>query len=129
MITRNTSTLPLASAARTVTTTSPQMRNLYHRGVLVTLAVSVASGTGGLTLHVRGYDAASASGAAFDLLVDAPAITAPGTYVFIVDETAVAGAGVRVAVSRPLTKLWDVQVVAGDGSSYTYSVSAVLLAL
>jgi hypothetical protein len=126
---RNTSTLPLPSAARTATTASPRMRNLYHRGVTVTLSVTAASGTGGLTLHVRGYDADSASGAAFDLLLDGAAIIATGTYVFIVDENALVGAGVRAIASRPLTKNWDVQVVAGDGSSYTYSVSAQLLAL
>ena len=129
MLTRNTSTLPLVSAARTATAVSPQMRNLYHRGVLITLSVTAASGTGGLTLHCLGYDVASASGAAFDLFVDTAAVTAAGTYVFIVDETAVAGNGVRGIASRPLTKLWAVQVSAGDSSPYTYSVSAQLLAL
>jgi hypothetical protein len=105
------------------------MRNLYHRGAIVTLNVTAASGTGGLTVHVRGYDVASAGGSVFDLLLDAAAITAIGVYVFIVDETAVQGAGVRAIASRPLTKNWDVQVVAGDASSYTYSLSAQLLAL
>jgi hypothetical protein len=124
----NAATLPLALAARTATTVSPQMRNRRHNGVQIALAVSVASGTGGLTLHVRGYD--STSGAAYDLLVDGAAIIATGEYVFVVQTSVgAAGAGIRATANRPLPKLWDIQIVHGDASSYTYSVNAVLLAL
>ena len=124
----NMDTLPLALATRIATTASPQMRNRWHDGVLVALAVIAASGTGGLTLHVRGYD--SSSGSSYDLLADTAPITTAGEYVFLLKTAAGAASnGVRVVASRPLPKLWDIQVVHGDGSNYTYSVTATLLPL
>lgn len=121
----NYSVAPLPSAARTATAASPVMPNRRHTGVVVMLNISAASGTGGLTLKIRGLD--PVSGNFFDLLSDGAPITATGLYVFSLNPSeGAASAGVRVAVSRHLPQEWQVQVVAGDGSSYTYSVSATL---
>src|SRR4051812_33319316 len=119
-------TSQLASAARTATTTTAKQRDRRHSGMLVILNVTAASGTGGLTLSVRGYD--PTSGTAFVLLTDGSAITATGAFAFLLGSTTVtAGSAVRVAAARPLTTDFDIQIVHGDASSYTYSLAAEML--
>jgi hypothetical protein len=118
---------PFASAARTATTTVTMPLNRRHSGAHLIVNVTAASGTGGLTLHVREKD--PISGNKLDLLVDGTPITAIGTYLFIVaPSTAPASGSVRAAVSRHMPQAWEIQVVAGDSSSYTYSISATMLA-
>ena len=120
--------LLLASAARTATATSAVLRNRWHKGVHLVLVVTAASGTGGLTLHLQQVD--RDTGNTIDLLVDSAAITANGTYAFqmALSEGAAAGPpALRGAISRQLPTDWQCQVTHGDGSSYTYSLSAVLL--
>jgi len=117
--------LLLASAARTATATSPALRNRWHKALHLVLDVTAASGTGGLTLHVQQVD--RDTGKTVDLLVDGSAITATGTYGFqLALSEGAAGNGIRAAASRMLPSDWQVQIVHGDGSSYTYSLSAVL---
>lgn len=118
--------LLLASAARTATTSSPALRNRYHRGIHLVLDVTAASGTGGLTLKVQQVD--RDTGKTVDLLVDGSAITATGTYGFqMALSEGAAGNGIRAAASRALPTDWQVTVTHGDTSSYTYSLSATLL--
>jgi hypothetical protein len=118
--------LLLASAARTATATSVALRNRWHKGLHVTLVVTAASGTGGLTLHIQQVD--RATGNTIDLLVDGAAIIATGTYAFqLAPGQGVLSAGVRIAISRQLPTDWQVSVVAGDGSSYTYQLNGLLL--
>jgi len=111
--------LLLASAARTATTSSPTLRNRWHRGVQLVLNVTAASGTGGLTLHIQQVD--RDSGNTIDLAVDSATITATGTYGFQMAPTA------NAATALYLPTDWCVKVVHGDGSSYTYSLGATLL--
>ncbi len=117
---------PLQSATRTATTSSPTLVNRRHTGVLAILNVSAASGTGGLTTKIQGKD--PVSGNWIDLLADGAAILAAGTYGFELNPSAgAASGGVRAAVARHLPQEWRVTVAHGDGSNYTYSVSATLM--
>lgn len=124
---RNQATLTLlSSAARTSTTTATAQTANQFPGVLLILDVSTASGTGGLTLTIRGYDPISDN--TFDLLVDSTAITATGTFAFLIQTGSGAAAeGVRVSEQFTLPAKWDVSIAHGDGSSYTYSLAAILI--
>lgn len=87
------------------------------------LNVTVASGTGGLQPQVRAYD--PVSGNAVAISTGGTAVTATGTYIYelgLAEATPVGN--VKECLSRPLPEYWDVNVVAGDGSSYTYSLAA-----
>ena len=68
----------LASAARTATTSSSEISGQGYKGLIVYLAVSAASGTGGLTVRVRGYNPSSASWVV--VTSSSAAITAPGAW-------------------------------------------------
>lgn len=84
------------------------------------LNVTVASGTGGLTLQLRGYD--KASGASYVLAATA-GITATGLYLLEIAPALVAGSGNRATFNGYLPVQWDLNVAVGDASSYTYSLS------
>jgi len=117
----------LESAARTTTqTVASPFDNRWHRGLMLILRISVASGTGGLSVKIRAIDPISAQ--AVELLADGTPIVATGTYGFVLHpDRGAASGGVRVAIAGQLPMEFDVQVVAGDGSSYTYSLSGELL--
>jgi hypothetical protein len=124
---RNFDVILLPSAARTAAPTVPNWRNRRHLGLQLTLHVTAASGAGGLTVHIQATDR-DRGGAAEDLLVDGSAITGTGTYVFRLHPLeAAATAGVRVVAVRALPADWLVTVAHGDGSSYTYSLTATFL--
>ena len=120
--------------AHTTTQVSPQERNGHHRHARFYLDVRTASGTGGLTLNVRGYSwngVITTNGEAMGnpgVILTAPAaITATGVQIYELGPYPQAASGaVQLTIARELPVYWDVQVVAGDGSSYTYSVSVEL---
>lgn len=115
----------LESAARTATTATAQQKDPAMHSVRLYLDVTAASGTGGLTVQIRGYD--RVSGAAAAIAKDTAAITAAGLYVFeLAPSIAAADTQRRVALAAYLPVEWDVNVVHGDGSSYTYSLSGEL---
>jgi hypothetical protein len=118
----------LRSAARTLATACPQQLETAQQSLRLYLHVTVASGTGGLTLQVRGYD--KASGATAILLVASAAVIATGMYVYelLAGSSSEAVGDVKDAVSRPLPATWDVNIAVGDSSSYTYSLGADLSA-
>jgi hypothetical protein len=118
----------LRSAARTVATACPKQLETSQQSLRVYLNVTAASGTGGLTLQVRGYDKASGNTAI--LLVAAAAVTATGMYVYeMLAGSASTGEGdVKHTAARPLPATWDINIAVGDASSYTYSVGADLSA-
>lgn len=121
----NTDISVFASAARTTAQSSDQT-NYNGRGVRVVLSVTVASGTGGLTVHVRGKD--SISGNYYDLLVAGSAVAGTGTFVYdVYPGVAAAANGITLTASAFVPRNWNVQVAVGDASSYTYSVSAVTI--
>ena len=119
----------LAMAARTATVASSKMIDRVQQFCRLYINVTAASGTGGLTVQLRGYDPVSLEpgNTPVPALLNAGggAITATGIYVIEFMESSVAASGnVKETVPRMLPCTWDVQVTAGDSSSYTYSVSA-----
>lgn len=120
----NTQVTLLASAARTSSTASSDQTNYNARGVLIYLQATAASGTGGLTVYIRGKDTL---GNYYNLFKAPAAITATGGYTYQLGpgvNTLGQMTGVQAA---DLPRTWDVYVLAGDSSSYTYSVDAVLI--
>jgi hypothetical protein len=116
----------LASAARTASTATIKFTDRDARIVRLYLNVTVATGTGGLQPQIRGYDAIS--GNAVALTTGGSAIVGTGTYVYEMGLAEGTAAGnVKECVLRPLPTIWDVNVVAGDSSSYTYSLSAEII--
>ena len=123
----NTDLSLLASAARTATTASADQTNYNGSGkVRVVLNVTVASGSGGLQVVVQGKD--SISGNYYALNASPSAVLTTGTYVYdIVPGGETAANGITQATQTFVPRTWRVNVVAGDGSSYTYSISAVTM--
>lgn len=111
----------LSNAARTATTNTALQGNYWYRGIIATLNVTAASGTGGLTVHIQGQDAISS--AWYDVLVASSAVTATGLYTYSV-YPGIGMSSVTMSVSAILPAVWRVSVVAGDSSSYTYSLGA-----
>jgi hypothetical protein len=115
----------LEPLARTATNSTPKQTDYTAGAVRLYLTVTAASGTGGLQPQIRGYDR---FGNAVALTTGGTAITATGTFVYEMGISVAAAAGsVKEAVSRMLPLNWDVNVVAGDSSSYTYSLTAETL--
>lgn len=99
------------------------MQDRHANTARLYLSVTSASGTGGLTLQLRGYD--KESGSAAVIFADASGITATGLYVFEIGPAVAASDSHRRAVLNAfLPVVWDVNVVHGDSSNYTYSLSA-----
>lgn len=120
----------LAASARTTAAASADQTNLGCRGVLVVLNITAASGTGGLTLLIKGKD--SVSNAYYQLNASPTAIIATGIYVYeLYPGSSTAGsAGTTLVNQRTagvLPRTWRINVNVGDASSYTYSVSAVTI--
>lgn len=113
----------LPSAVRSATTACPQMQDRHSNTARLYLNVTAASGTGGLTLQLRGYDKESGSSAV--IFADPNAITATGLYVFeLGPAVGAADAHRRAVLNAFLPVVWDVNIAAGDSSTYTYSLSA-----
>lgn len=120
----------LASAARITSTASANQTNYNARGVLIGLSVSVASGTGGLSVIVKGIN--PITGTAYFLNASPTAIIATGQYVYeVYPGSSTAGAAgsnlVNQRTSSALPKTWIAYIFHADGSSYTYSVSYQLI--
>lgn len=116
----------LASAARTASTASAQQNDASQQYIRLYLNVTVASGAGGLQPQIRGYD--KVSGSAVAISVGGAAIIATGLYVYeLMPSPNVAAGAVKESLGRTLPCQWDVNVVHGDGSSYTYSLSCEVL--
>ena len=108
--------------ARTATVASPQYNLFGRRTAIIFLNVTAASGTGGLTLQLRGYDG---FGNVANFFAASAAVTATGTFVYVVSAaTLTAAAGVTQVAQMAVPQFVDIQVSHGDSSSYTYSVSA-----
>ena len=115
----------LASAARTADTSTPEQVNSAYKGVLLLLRITAVSGTGGLILRLETREEGGSTWAVMSN--NYTAITATGLHVFVMypgGSSAPAGA---VAFSGVLPYRWRVRVQHSDGSSYTYSLRAVLL--
>lgn len=118
----------LASAARTTTQTSSTITNGNFSKLIVVLNITAASGTGGLQLGLLGVDPISSSTSLLNTLPTA--ITTTGTYYFIVSPGFAAGnlsTKVSQGISIPCPNTFQLEVVAGDSSSYTYSLAYELI--
>lgn len=120
----NTQGTILPNAARTATTNSPVQTNYNARGVLVTLNVTAASGTGGLSLRIQVQD--PVSGTFFNYNATPTAVTATGMYSYLV-YPGVSGGFTTQLSPVVLPRTWQISVSHGDGTSYTYSVGYQLI--
>jgi hypothetical protein len=112
----------LTSAARTATTACVRQSDAESCFLRVYLVVTAASGTGGLTVFIRGYDKATLTPA--KLNAGGGAVITTGVFVYELSTSSQTPAGdVKETVARLLPCIWDVNVAVGDASSYTYSVS------
>jgi hypothetical protein len=122
----NTQGILLPSAARTATTSSAVQMNTNARGVIVTLNVTAASGTGGLTLRIQGVE--PVTGNVYSINNAPTAVNATGLSAYVLYPGATASGSVaQVTGGVPLPKMWQVTVYVGDSSSYTYSVGYSLM--
>ena len=111
--------LLLPSATRTATTVSDNIVNTQYRGILVFLRVTVASGTGGLTLRFSYRD--PATGTLFNMNNAPTAVVAVGLTMLAV-YPAISGTATTQANNMILPRNFSITVTHGDASSYTYSV-------
>ena len=112
----------LASALRTANTSGPVTTDPVAGHARLYLNVTVASGTGGLNVVVRGYD--RITGNAVQITQGGAAVTTTGTYVYELGISPSAAFGsVKAAESRALPFQWDALVTHADSSNYTYSLS------
>lgn len=128
----NTEGTLLASAARTATVQLPTQTNHNARGVFVVLNVTAASGTGGITPQFRAIDPISGTTVVLHA-TPPPAVTAVGRYGYVLYPGISVSAGTLgngstiLVASQVLPRLWTMVVSPGDASSYTYSLSYMLL--
>lgn len=111
----------LASAARTITTNSPDQANYNARGLKLVFNMSNV-GTGSVTVKIQGKD--SISGTYYDLLTGAAVITnVLNVYTMYPGMTAVA----NVSSNDILPRVWRIVATANNANSATYSVSASVI--
>lgn len=118
----NTSEVELASGARTATVTGSDHTNLKHRGLRVTIDVTLVPGSAPSTVPT--LQCKDANGIYFTLLTGA-AITATGTTVLTIYPGVTVAA--NVAVSTILGLTWRIVLTCGNANSATYSVAYELL--
>ncbi len=120
MISRRRS-LAIPSAARTTAlsyTTGTIHPGDHVRGLIIYLIVSVASGTGGLSVTVNSVDPSGGNAVAF--FTAAAAVTTTGVKVYVLSpDDMVAGAGVIEVAKRPVPLNFTFTVGVGDASSNT----------
>lgn len=115
-----TTLLPLAD--RTAAEPNPiQMYEYDSNGIVVILNVTAASGTGGLTVQLRGF---TNEGTPVVFGAAPAAITATGARVYIFSpwNLSAAANGITAVTGVPLPQRFDVIVLHGDASLYTYSL-------
>jgi hypothetical protein len=118
----------LASAARTTTTQTADIDTTGFRAIVIFFNVTAASGTGGLTLRLRGKD--PVTGFYASLTQDSAARTTTGLWTMNVGLGASAPSGASLTGSLtglPLPDIIRVEVTHGDASSYTYSIGYCLV--
>lgn len=117
----------LASGARSATYVGPdKIQSEMARGVMVVLDLTAFTTAASLQVAIEVFDVAS--GKYVDLLA-ATAVTATGTFAYIVAPGATAaGGGVTKSVSAWLQKQWRIRVIHGNANSHTYSVGFAYLA-
>lgn len=115
----NTEGTLLASAARTIQTDSSVITNYNGRGILVSLRVTAASGTGGLQVTILGRDPVDFG--AYQINTTPTAVTTVSTFTYMIYPAA-SGGGLTQVTAVPLPRSWFARVLVGNASSYTYSL-------
>lgn len=113
-----------SSQVRTSTFTSSSYSVVDRTRMIVYLNVSAASGTGGLQVRILGVD--SVSGNTFPLNAAPTAVTSTGQYAYVIGPGVTSYGGSVSATAITATAIpstFQIQIVHGDSSSYTYSVS------
>ena len=116
----NTQNTLLASAARTVTTSSADQTNYIASGAIIVVDVTVIP-SGSLTLTIEGKD--TLSGKYFTLLTGA-AISTVSTNVYRVYPALTAVA--NLVANDIIPRTYRITITAGDATSITYSVASLL---
>lgn len=112
----------LASAARTATNNSQNQGNRFCRGGVFVIDMTAVPGVDTVTFAVEGFDPISSK--YFPILTSA-AIVAVSTVVLRVYPGLVAAA--NLAVNDVLPAGWRVTATHSAGTSFTYSVAAMLV--
>lgn len=120
-IRNNLSGTVVSSNTRTSTISSSDITNFNHRGIILSLNITAASGTGGLQVIIQMKDAL---GTVYKSLNTAPtAVTAIGQYVYMLYPAITSTNGaIEQVIPQILPQTFRVQIVHGDSSSYTYSM-------
>jgi hypothetical protein len=113
----------LTSAARTAATNSADITNYNGRGILVTLDISAASGTGGLQIRIAVKDPVSGNYANLNALPTAVITISTTTYLLYPGATT----GATQTTNGALPRTFRISTAVGDASSYTYSVGYTII--
>lgn len=114
--------LVFGSATRTSTATSSDLTNYNHRGIYILLNVTSASGTGGLQIRVMAKNSNSVVYTQINTLPTA--ITAAGSYVVqVYPSIDNVNSNITQTISQTIPRTFRLDVVHGDASNYTYSLS------
>ena len=113
----------LASATRTATAVTPTLTNTSASQIIAFLNVTAASGTGGLQVEIQAQDPASGNWQGINAVP--AAVTTPGLFAYAV--LANTGANMTQVTAGSVPRTVRVEVVAGDASSYTYSLGYALI--
>lgn len=127
----NTQGTLLASAARTANGVSATMTNWNESALLLSLDVTVASGTGGLDVRLIAPPPVGSGSPALDV-PSTTLITTTGNYLFLYGMSLanggpVSGSQVYKTSDVMVPRTWSVIVTTGDSSSYTYSLGYSLV--
>lgn len=113
----------LASAVRSASLNSADLKNYAGRGVTLTVDVTAVPGTDTVTFTLQGKD--PASGKYYTILASA-AVSTTGTFQLRVYPGLTAAANLTASDVLPLD--WRVAVSHSAGTNFTYSVGAQLQA-
>lgn len=117
----------LPSAARTVGVASPTQTNLSCSTVLIFVNVTVASGTGGLDIHLQAMDTISSTWGDIAEFNASVKITTTGLYIISWGPGCVSTGKFNAQGQGILPQTWRINVTVSDSSSYTYSISAQVI--
>lgn len=111
----------ILSGTFTTSQQTPDQDNPYWKGCVLYLNITAASGTGGLTPHLLMKD--PGSGNYDDAVAMGSAKSAVGMYAYLIYPAASLIADNGAGITTMLPRKFAIKIVAGDSSSYTYSVS------
>ena len=104
---------------------SPTFDNNLYRGVILYLNITAASGTGGLQPILVATD--PVSGVSVNIASIGTAKTATGLIIYTIFPVSGLTTASGGTLPFPLPSNWSVKVNPGDGTNYTYSLSADLI--